>query len=67
MDGSVEVLVIICLVQRRGQNGMHFKTKLPIYPYYNTIRVLWLKITNQIIHWYQFSDLDDSSNIIKYL
>jgi len=24
----------------RGQNGMHFKTKLPIYPYYNTIRVL---------------------------
>ena len=24
MDGSVEVLVIICLVQRRGQKGMHF-------------------------------------------
>jgi hypothetical protein len=36
MDGSVEVLVIICLVQRSGQKGMerYFKIKLPIYLYY---------------------------------
>jgi len=56
MDESVEILVIICLVQRRGQKGMnfnciyvrfklngqgrYFKTKLPFYFYFNTIRVL---------------------------
>ena len=56
MDESVEILVIICLVQRRGQKGMnfnciyvrfklkregkYFKTKLPFYRYFNTIRVL---------------------------
>jgi len=56
IDGSVEILIIICLVQRRGQNGMnfnciyvrfklkregkYFKTKLPFYRYFNTIRVL---------------------------
>lgn len=83
MDGSGEVLVIICLAQKRGKRGIHFnstyvrfklngegryfKTKLTFYPYYNNIRVLRLKSANQIIHWYQFSDLGDTSNIIKYL